>query len=533
MRALLALLGAAAVLLAALLFFGGDSPSEAVTVVGGAASSSGGAATPPAAGSPDLVPDPARATAVSSLPDVEDDAPVIGGCVVEGAVLGADGRPAVHAYVWAAVGGRSVDTESGAGGRYALELPAGAFVIRARSRDTGTMHAPVEVPAGATRIDGPTLRLDDGARIVGRVFEGDGTPLEGFRVQCTAEDGSAVQFFTDGGTPIRFGSADVLTDAEGRFVLRGLAADVPHTVLIHTILRPDLSIEPKAHTGVLPDGPPIVFAVRTGRSIEGRVIDSDTGAPVRWFEIAGRPFEDEDGQFETPLPGRGPVMFEALGYLPVVRDDLDLQEGESRRGVVVELAKKEGTGTLKVKVEDDAGRPVRAFTIRCRETDGTPWSRDVTDAAEGVGTIAGLDPGTTRLVIRAENHAEARLDATIEAGSAREESVKLTRGADVRLYVQDGEGGAFTGDVAIEDGEGRGPAWRFRPRHSRGTLLRMSEQSFRAGEHATRGHLDPAEGSVVGLPAGRYVLSVYYGHEPVRRTFEVFPETAADVVVRP
>jgi len=488
-------------------------------------------------GSPE--PDPAEAVDVTgpdraraeALPTIDADEPVVGSCVVQGTVRHAGGGPAVRAYVWAPVGERSADAESGDGGRYELSLPTGRFDVLARTAGTGTARATVEVPPGATRIDGPTLTLDRGAQIVGRVFEDDGTPIESFRVRCAAEDGSALEFFTDSGTHMRFGSDDVLTDANGTFVLKGLAEGVPHTVWADASLRPDLIVDHDQLEGIIPGSGSVQFIVKASRAIEGRVVDADTNEPLRWFTISGQRLEDEKGHFETTV-SRGPVKFEALGFDPLVRKDLDLKEGESRRGLVVKLRKKDGTGAVAVTVVDDGGRPLDSFEVRTPLGTFPSWSRKFDERKDGLATIKGLT-GPTTLAASAAGHADAEFSVEIIAGETSERTVTLARGAAVRLRVLSADGGPFEGDVAVADTTGAGPKWRFAYAKPRGTLIRVTEVHVPAGEAPSRASLSTAEGRILALPAGRYVLSVYYEQQPKPVPFEVFAETEVDLIVRP
>jgi hypothetical protein len=155
-------------------------------------------------------------------------------------------------------------------GRFRLDgLPAGRCRVTARIR--GLRPATVEVEAGATDV---LLRLLAGARLTGRVRDQAGQPIAGFSVVIVPLVGQLERGEVD---------ASSFFDASAAYAIDGLlpgryavtaAADgyAPAAEQVVTLSGTD-----EAHAD---------FVLTRGGRIVGRVIDGETGEPIRGARIS-------------------------------------------------------------------------------------------------------------------------------------------------------------------------------------------------------------------------------------------------------
>ncbi len=461
-----------------------------------------------------------------------------GARAVVGSVAFATGGPAIHAWIAAApddgapIKGRELYSESGADGRYSIRVPPGRFTISARHAGTGTARAPLDVPRGDGEVRGPTLVLDEGGVIAGRVFENDGTPLPGFIVRAAAA-GGMTRFATDHGTPILLGGDEAVTDADGAFRLKGLEREAKHAVSVELLPRTDVRCEPERFADVVPAtgaAKSLVFTVRAKRAIEGVVIAADTREPIPTFRIDGRLQRDPRGHFEVAVDRAVAPTFEALGFVTQERDDLRIKDGERRYGLTIAMERSAETGTLVVHAVDDRGGPVTKFDVLLNRV-GADWDVPV-EAADGTAILSGVDAGDWRGAVRSSVHRGATFTTTIAAGGRGTVEVTLARGSPVDLEVKDADGAPWSGDVAIAAADGSGPEWRFLPTGKSPSMSWVREVDVQEAKPPERCSLESASGTIEGLAAGRYELVIFARDEDRRVQFEVFAETRASVRVK-
>lgn len=461
----------------------------------------------------------------------EREAIIEAGLPVQGRVQFASGGSVIHALVWSEIPGLgTAQTSSLADGRYTLDLPAGRHQVKARFEGTGTAAVEVEVSDSARINEAPTLILGEGGVIQGQLFETDGTPIPGFRVKCQAEDGQVFEFFGEGGTHYRFGGDDVLTGKDGGFRLKGLEQGAPHTVVVELLPGQDLIVEPERMEGVIPGGGALRFLVRAIRSIEGRVLDAGSSAPIRHFKINGRIHDDRNGHFETVVKSRQTIVFEAPGYRLQERADLRLQEGEARRGLEIRMQPDPDVGTVELHVRNDAGQPLSEVRIHTSPMSMGGWTRTV-ELNDGMAVVEGVPPGEAEWKIGARGHASTRTRFTVRSGEESRAEVTLIRGAAARLRILDRQGSLWSGDIAVENADGSGPEFHFAYARTHGTLTSVTEETAFGGRAPARISLLEAEGRIEELAAGRYTLSIYFSGEPRKTPFQILPGAEIDLVI--
>ena len=198
-----------------------------------------------------------------------------GSGVLEGFVVGEDGKPAAGAEVLAQGGSTFPRTTTGAEGGFSLEVPHGTYALVARQGErVGRLPQFLQVAPGETRKD---LRITLGAPggLVGRVTATpEGTPVAGARLVAlpsgkTGEAGSATTT-ADGRYTLALpsGEYDVLVQAPGRT----------------SAARDALVVAPGQQATV-------DFQLEGTAAVEGRVADSEgrplAGAYVRASRMRG------------------------------------------------------------------------------------------------------------------------------------------------------------------------------------------------------------------------------------------------------
>jgi len=131
--------------------------------------------------------------------------------VLEGYVLGSDGKPSVGAEIAVAGDDEPLTVTSGQGGGFSIEVPPGTYRLSARKgAEAGALPSPVAV-AARTTVRGLVLKMGKAASIAGDVVRRrGGQPVAGASV-----DVSPYLAAGDSGRAV--------TDASGRFSVQGLA----------------------------------------------------------------------------------------------------------------------------------------------------------------------------------------------------------------------------------------------------------------------------------------------------------------------
>ena len=256
---------------------------------------------------------------------------------LSGRVLAPDEQP-VRCRVWAERRERpsaSSGSETEDGG-FELSLEPGDYDVLAACsapwRSARAMGRAFVSEGGETQLD---LKLEAGLQWSGQVLDETGMPVEGATVW--AELAGGVQ---PGSAPSPESVAR--SDAEGRFVLEGLAA-ASYRVAAQRGTR-------IVETMASPTGGPISLTLPPEPWLRGRVVGPD-GSPVRRYRVNGREFTDDDGRFSYE-------RWVEESELRIIALDLG--------SAVVRLASKRGTedvGTIVLTAEGSAsGRVVDART---------------------------------------------------------------------------------------------------------------------------------------------------------------------------
>ena len=238
-------------------------------------------------------------------------------------------------------------------------------------------------------------------RIAGRVVDQGGSPVGDVLVTATAVDWNDLH---------PAGQAE--TDADGVFSFAGLDPGA-HEVVARAPGRAPVRIPE-----VLAGTENLLITLRAGGTIDGRVLDAQTGKPIAAFSVtvlrpdgplrevtvADATFMDADGHFALPglEPGGVRVLARAAGYAPCV--PVSASVGES-----VELRLGRG-GTFTGKVIDrTTGAPLPYARItteggRGEGTSAAPVAQSTVTNDDGSFTLSGIAPGLRSLVISAYQH---------------------------------------------------------------------------------------------------------------------------------
>ncbi|MBM3989731.1 MAG: carboxypeptidase regulatory-like domain-containing protein [Planctomycetes bacterium] len=379
---------------------------------------------------------------------------------------------------------------TGADGTFLIEhVPAGEFDLVG----VADGHVPAKGPR-ALVVEGVIARTDDfelptGPRVAGRVLDSSGAPLEGVTVRWNSVDFRNFDF--------DFSFAPLLataiegfeypkSDADGRFVAGAFAGEAPYRVEFYKSGFED------THHRWDPSQEPEGFEVRMerGGAIEGIVIDASRKQPVTSFTIEttdrvevqadapgnANPFsggllvEHAQGKFRIdPVKCNESVRltFRAKGYVETSLDELKVKEGETRRGVIVELRP---GGAIAGFVRDGEGRAVagaqvfalpadKAERARPRGRDrgvapqlerlppglsdfaaqlGLLGDRAVTSGVDGSFELVGLDAGATFVLASHRDYVIGRSEPVVVVALERAQvSIELTQGGGVFGVARD------------------------------------------------------------------------------------------------
>ncbi len=265
---------------------------------------------------------------------------------------------------------------TGPDGTYTMRnVPPGDVDVVAIERT----HLPA-IGARASLADGVTIQAQDivltpGTMIAGRVVDARGQPVAGVEMRFNLVDWKNFQF--------DFSLAPMMaaavkgfdlpkSDTDGRFLAGPIAGDAPYEVTFTKAgyVEAELKHDPRASTDE------VVVTMQQGGSVEGIVMDGARGEPVTAFSVGGgdvvevgsdspgalgsfsggTTFEGAAGTFrvESVRPGKALLVFRAAGYL-AKSVEVDVVEGETKRGVIVELAP---GGIVRGTVLDAGGKPV-------------------------------------------------------------------------------------------------------------------------------------------------------------------------------
>ncbi len=352
-------------------------------------------------------------------------------------------------------------------GRYTMEhVPAGEVDVLAIAAGHVPAQGPrVIVPAGGVQV-AEDFELPRGPMVSGRVVTSAGVPLEDVVVRWNMVDLRNFNF--------DFSFAPLLaqavegfefpkTDADGRFSAGAFPGEPPFRIEFSRIGYQGRRVEwNPEHESEL------TVTLQAGGAVEGVVMDSQKHTPLTSFRISGNdridaeldapgrrnPFsggqevEAARGDFrvESMQPGKRSLTFDAAGYLSKTVDGLMIVEGETLRGVIVELSpggvvrgtvkNKEGAPVAGAQVFANAGREFVPVDPQ-RERNRGPFAGESGAGTEKIGRPEDLPAGMSgfmaQLGMFGDRAVLSRADGTFELSGLSEG--ELTLFASHRDYV--------------------------------------------------------------------------------------------------
>jgi hypothetical protein len=360
---------------------------------------------------------------------------------VEGKVLDAAARkPLAWALVWPGDDPGNV-TFTGPGGTYAVAERAGGRPW-VQVEASGFRPASAKLPQAPARM--PTLALEPARTLAGRVLDKAGAPLPGVAVAAARDRREKGEVFRSDRSASRAWS-----DAEGRFLLRGLAAAPTYEL---TASR--TGYQPAQAT--VTAGGEVRLVLERARSAHGLAVDAG-GRPLAGVEVTVASSSgtitavtDDRGRFEVPaLPG-GWVDLEARrqGFAPTLVPGVEVAPGPGPADL--------GTLTLlpgvriEGRVTGGAGRPLAGAGVWLAEGDRQPGPAlaatlrrqepaATTDEA-GRFAIADVARGERVNVLLAREGYVPFWVQGVEAPTSRPLAVALERASRLRGRVEDAAG---------------------------------------------------------------------------------------------
>jgi len=388
------------------------------------------------------------------------------GATLAGIVVDADGKPAAGARVQVQVktdgmrwgGARQVYTSDQ--GRFAMKNLPAKTVEAVALHERGSSES-LEVALAAAAPAEVTLELSNTGVIAGVVVDEAGEPIEGAQVSGWPSFGGR----RGRRGPGRFGGSEELSDAGGRFVLRGLSegtyslrASPPGSSGMGRLWFRD-SVD--AEVG----DQNVRLVLPADGAVKGKVAFADGEAPEAFTVGVGfgapTPFVSRDGSFTLgDLPPRKySFAVRGIGF-----DDKRVGE------ISVEAGKTTDLGTITVsrgrriagRVIDASGSPVQGALIRAGRTifgDGSsskaqfgpPWARNAKETRsgdDGAFVISGLGAGTMSVVAEHEEKGRSPIVSVGPRDDATNLNLALQRFGALEGSVS--KGGQPAADIMIQ-----------------------------------------------------------------------------------
>ncbi len=368
------------------------------------------------------------------------------GAAVAGVVIDGDGRPVVGANVAMvyldlsrvlfSADGRSEPIVSGEDGRFRFDrVSAGrvAFVAVATDRAPSRIVELAVVDGGS--YEDLELQVGEGASIRGRVIDDQKQPVAGAAVVVSPfERPNDPQFLK---MMLKIRRVEVTTDAEGRFVAKGLTGER----LVVQAMKPGYTTAMKF--GVKLDDPDLTVEIQRGAVVRGKVLIGE--APANRFRVDTR---------TRPIPA--PEVASAEASAAPDRGRRPRTDGDSGptwsggRGGRGEM--REGTMQLP-----------EGQTMLDRGLDGN-W-REI-QAADGSFELRGIPPGRIRVRVRADGFLDPESqEIDLQPGQSGAELVfQLAAGQEVHGTVVDATTGLPVSDAQVTAYRNRGAGDADEPR---------------------------------------------------------------------
>jgi hypothetical protein len=279
----------------------------------------------------------------------------------------------------------------------------------------------------------------------GRV-EAPGRPLAGFRIDGRGMPGAQVQWFRD-----------CVTDKDGRFELTNCPP-----ALLHLEVRSPTSgqFAVAAADDVDPLAGEVVLTIDAGREptahLAGRVVD-ECGQPIAGAELMLLPLSiefggghfastDGDGRFKSPgcPAGDWRLMVSADGFAKYSSPARALAAGATLDWGDIALSR---GGSITVNVTAEAGIDVAEVAVSLQDSFcGLANDKPV----DGVVTFRAVTAGSYRLVAYGSDVALAPRAVAVRDQAVTEIGLRLVRGSEVRVEIQDDRGQGIQDRIEAE-----------------------------------------------------------------------------------
>jgi protocatechuate 3,4-dioxygenase beta subunit len=387
---------------------------------------------------------------------------------LSGRVLDPDDRPVAGAQLEASGPGfQREHTQSSDDGSFSLALPERGRWLVGAAKDDWLPQEVVALDIGASQPAAEaTLRLIESATIRGSVHSKTGEPVAGATISTMPNFKSGTDAFKVFGVMMPYQRCT--SDADGRFELTHLHPAMKYDVRVGR----EYSREPAA-TEVAP-GSSIELEVDGGLpdswSLDGRVVDDETGEPIEAFSLSVEFGRDTGGRFAFARelrPFRSPegsFHVDGIRWAEAHVRVLAAHYSERVVGPVV-LATQTSPleirlgrpARLDVSVIDAQGEAVAGAVVLLKldppgESTDFEVAREATADAAGHASWVGLPPETYSLQAMAAAGTSPIGTVTLLSGGQHQHVLTLEGDADVgRLVVRVlGQAGEVLPDVAVD-----------------------------------------------------------------------------------
>lgn len=339
----------------------------------------------------------------------------------------------------------------------------GRYRVAAKQKSSSVdRRAWADVEMLADTVTKVELRLQEEHSLEGIAVDTSGRPVQGLTVRARSlvkDDGPKFIEMREDSHETPFG---VLTDAEGRFVLRGLGP-VDHAL---RAIKPGHELLPERCSGIVPedeevhvtaDTKQVRLVFRRRPHIRGRLLGPD-GAPQRDFSVGGTRVKSEDGTFAVPLheqPITRQYLFSVYEMPDVTRPvkggvdvaDVDLgeirlEEGRSIQGLVLDAETGAPVKGVLVRLDaepDEDGQASHLAGARTND-DGEFYLEKV---PSGPHTLRMSYSGSYRELLVPVSATQEKVTARMESGARVKVTAKNRQGRPVDGFVSyQGPGGA-------------------------------------------------------------------------------------------